>query len=107
MRVFGDRVVNDFDREKVCRQIVDVLNTQAGTGLKKALAYEYLYDEDGVYQCTADVVPQNIEFLEMWGDYMKMGTPAEERVYEKSKDFKSCSTLMYDYLGSYNDSLGT
>ena len=38
---------------------------------------------------------------------MKMGTPAEERVYEKSKDFKSCSTLMYDYLGSYNDSLGT
>ena len=57
MRVFGDRVVNDFDREKVCRQIVDVLNTQAGTGLKKALVYEYLYDEDGVYQCTADVVP--------------------------------------------------
>ncbi|KAH0573495.1 Dynein heavy chain [Spironucleus salmonicida] len=103
LRVFGDRTVNSFDRERVCKQIVDVLNTQSGTGLKKALVYESCFDDEGI-PLALEIVPQNPQFLEMWGDYMRMGTPLEERVYEQSKDFKTNSALMYQYLDSYNES---
>ena len=66
----------------MCRCVCETLNTCPGTGLKKALGYEPLFEDDGVAKHFEDVVPANAEFNEIWGNYMKFGAPMEERVSE-------------------------
>ena len=96
--VFADRTINDFDREQVCKCITEVLNTCPGTGLKKSLTYEPIYDEEGnKKQFENGVVPTNPAFNESWGNYLKFGAPIEERVFE-CKDYKFVQQVMYQYL---------
>lgn len=82
----------------MCKCITEVLNTCPGTGLKKSLTYEPLYDEEGnKKQFENGAVPTNPAFNESWGNYLRFGTPIEERVFE-CKDYKFVQQVMYQYL---------
>jgi dynein heavy chain, axonemal len=39
----------------------------------------------------------------MFGDFLKMGLDADERVYEEVHDYARLATLMTDYLEDYNN----
>lgn len=105
MRVFADRTVNAFDNEQVCKCVQEVLNTCPGTGMKKQLVYEQLFEDDGTPKQFDDTPPANAEFTEIWGNYMRFGTPLEERVYE-AKELKQVQTTVYQYLDQYNTESG-
>ncbi|CAL6104222.1 Dynein_heavy chain [Hexamita inflata] len=105
MRVFADRTISAFDNEQVCKCVTEVLNTCPGTGLKKSMVYESLYEDDGTMKTFEEAVPTNPAFYEAWGNYMKFGAPAEEKIYEQ-KDSKFVQNIMYQYLDQYNTESG-
>ncbi|KAG1666392.1 hypothetical protein FOA52_006501 [Chlamydomonas sp. UWO 241] len=82
MRVFHDRLVCDEDKRHFTTMLHDLLRQKFGSK----------EEHDELF------VDQSIHF----GDYMRMGVPFEDRVYEEAKDHVRLLTLLGDYLDEYN-----
>ena len=92
LRVFADRTIADEDRNAVYDTIIDVFSTTPGLANTPA-AKKPQEGDPGV----VDTRPEDI-----WGNYMKPGTPVDMRVYEKGGSFNAVQTLLESYLSEYN-----
>ncbi|KAG9395747.1 Dynein heavy chain and region D6 of dynein motor [Carpediemonas membranifera] len=82
MRVFHDRLINEDDRHWLTTE----LNSIVGK------CFDFSWDHEEVF----------VEHPIMFGSFMKMGAPAEERFYEQITDMNRCGKVLTDYLDELN-----
>ncbi|XRB21521.1 dynein axonemal heavy chain [Pseudoscourfieldia marina] len=88
MRVFGDRLVGDVDKEYFCSLISELGQKNfSGADMSKSALFE----------------EQTIMFCE----FLKMGLDPEDRLYEEAKDMDRTVKILEDYLEEYNFSSTT
>ena len=83
MRVFCDRLIDLEDRAYFTNMLCEYLKLQ----LKMPWDHEELFESE-----------QRL----VYGDYMKMGVPREDRRYEEVPDTRKIPTMFTDYLDEYN-----
>ncbi|TNJ26760.1 Dynein heavy chain [Giardia muris] len=93
LRVFADRTVTDEDRDVVYDTVIDVLGTTPGLANTAAAKKPSGGNSDGV-----DERPEDI-----WGNYMRPGTPVEMRVYERGQSSNAVKQVFDGYLSEYNN----
>lgn len=84
MRCFYDRLINEDDRRYFRDLCLDLCRRHVGVTLE-----------------AEDAFPKGSLPL-LFGDFMKVGVPREDRVYEMITDIKKLMKVMEDYLDEYN-----
>lgn len=82
MRVFHDRLIDDEDQTYFKELLIEVVQS----AFSQSWDYEETFVENTI----------------IFGDYLKMGAGAEDRVYEEVKDMTGLSQLLDEYLFEYN-----
>jgi dynein heavy chain len=82
MRVFHDRLIDESDQQYFKELLVEVMQSC----FSMSIDYEETFVNSSI----------------LFGDYLKMGAAAEDRVYEQVTDMKGLSALLDEYLFEYN-----
>lgn len=78
MRVFHDRLINLEDKTYFCNILAEITSKQFGKSVDQDYFSKIIY-----------------------GDFMKVGAPAQDRVYEKA-DMQKIQAILEEYLDQYN-----
>eukprot|EP00741_Cyanophora_paradoxa_P000409 tig00000404_g400.t1 len=82
LRVFHDRLINNEDKNYFTNLLAELLKRI----FKLGWTHEDVFEKQPL----------------LFGDFLKMGVPREERNYEEFKDMKKVAHLLEDYLDEYN-----
>lgn len=82
LRVFHDRLINNEDKKYLMEMMHQLLRARFSI----SDSYEEYFEGNPI----------------MFGDYLRLGTEREDRVYEEVKDMDKLKRLLEDYLDDYN-----